>query len=133
MPRILTDEDIRRYETKPKILTDEDISRLETQPARRGVGGAFQVLKPLWEPLPKEKAKQFPPLAKAREVGLQTTTRFISTLLAGIPERLAGKAGYRLPEPKGVAEKVGAGLGGLGGFIKGPAALGAKIASRFLI
>ena len=113
----------------PEQAEDMNLSFLPDKPLG-GIGGRFRALKPLFEPLAEERAIQAPFLAKAREVGLQFTTRFISGLGFGLPEFFLEKAGFRLPEPRDPVEAIGAGLGELAGFIKGPLGVARRVAPR---
>lgn len=62
----------------------------------------------------------------------QFSSQFVNTLGFGIPEFIANKAGFQIPEPTTSAGKIASGLGQLGGFIGGPAKLGGKIAGKVL-
>ena len=67
------------------------------------------------------------------EAVLQTIARGIDTAAFGIPSFLGGKAGFEIPEPQTPAGRIGAGVGGLLGFVGGgPVKVGGKVAARVI-
>ncbi len=84
-----------------------------------------------------EEEEELKPIFETKDPSLdvvaQATTQFINSAGFGLPEYVAGKFGYEIPDPISTAGKIGAGVGGLGGFILGgPARVGAKVAGKLI-
>ena len=60
----------------------------------------------------------------------QMIVNYVNTLGFGLPEKALEKVGFGFPKPETPAERVGAGLGTLGGFIGGPLKIAGRIAPR---